>query len=278
MGWRLPILAGIENLIEKESIAGKVLVNNMDAWRMVSDVYEMMIIDLASFFAGLVNGTKGVCQLNQYLPLLQVRSQPPPLEDFAGLATRSGERDSDLWDLACADYSHKIACFKYLFPDRAIGHKANRVDVENLQSRLRALVQAVKQARDKFHAHRYEEWQQQYPHLIEVQDAPRWFEIAQDLLNKLRFVVLETNYGYPDPDLTSEDETAQDLFDIMLHGSTLQFYEKIGARSASGDDAYYWRLRNDFYASAEWNGERRSWTFAGEGQGTPPQTHEKDGI
>jgi hypothetical protein len=261
---RLALVLELESELGRHLVEDKVMVRNHDVYQAASDVYEMMIIDLASFLTGLASSPKGLEQLNNALPILRVDAARPAAEDFAGKATRPGERDQDLHHLAVERYQYRVACFKRLFPNRSAGEKTQRDDVADLKDRVRALVKVVKRARDKFHAHRYEGWTTDGPGRLPAKDVATWFEFAEDLMNCVGIVAFGSSLSYPDSESLSSFDTAQDLVDLMLHGSFALLYEKLGCRAATGADAYYWLLRDRFYAGPAWAAEKSSWKFGGD--------------
>jgi hypothetical protein len=243
---RLGLLKALERVLGEQAVDGKVRVRNHAVYRLAVDSYEMLVIDLASFFRGLLGkGGPGLTQLNNHLAKLTPGKNPTP-------KLEAGDEWKDS-DLDTVEYECRRQAFAGLFPE-CTRRKPRQEDVQKLKDRLDTLSNDCRQLRDTVHAHKYERGEKtttlQRLQLAKVEEL---LDDAEKVVNGLRLLGMKSTFGYPrSPDDT---ETAQDLRDIMLHGSINAFCIKLGIGNGK-QDPWYWQRRRDFYASDAKGGAR----------------------
>lgn len=229
---RLGLLKPLERMLNGQSFKNDLV------YLMVLDSYEMIVIDLASFFRGLLQkGGPGLNQLNNHLSRLK-RGKPP--------VDPSGSRNAEEWmnrHRAQEIYDSRLQAFERLFPD-CTGPYPQQSDVRKLKARLDRLSESCVSARDSFHAHRYEK-KKKTGRPLTLPEIESLFVDVQSMFNDLRLVALEGHFGYGD--IPEEDQIAMDLRDIILHGTIGAFCNKLGLGDGRVSDRYYWQLRDEFY-------------------------------
>jgi hypothetical protein len=241
-GERLGLLKALERVLGEQAVDGKVRVRNFAVYRLAVDSYEMLVIDLASFFKGLLGGGgPGLTQLNNYLAKLTPGKEP------RGKPTTPDERE----DLALEKVQHdyRREAFAKLFPECAT-RQPRQEDVQKLKDRLDALSERCRKLRSTVHAHKYEREEKAtaLPRL-KLAEIESLLGEAEDAVNGLRLLGMKSTFVYPDS--TEDIVTAEDLRDIMLHGSVNAFCNKLGIGDGEGDP-WYWQRRKAFYEGDGW--------------------------
>lgn len=247
----LALLKAMEASLVAQSVAGKIQVKNHAVYRLVTDSYEMLVINLASYFSGLLQTGPGLNQLNNYLSKLAPGKAPK------GSPKTWEERDN--LDIKRLNHERCMSAFLHLFPDCA-SEKPSQEDVQRLKDHLDGLSKKCRDLRNDIHAHRYEKKNNEVlADALELSEIEKLFSEAQQTLHGLRLLVLNSTFAYGEP--MNEDETAKDLREIMLHGSFNNFCIKLKWGEGNEANRWYWQRRDDFYDSDSWSAERTSWGF-----------------
>ena len=246
---RLALLIPLEKTLQAHAKSGKVMVRNWALYRMALDSYGMLVIDLASFFTGLLRKGSGLNQLNNHLSSL-------------GRPKRKAKDKSHLVDdddTSEIQFGARQDAFLLLFPS-ASGERPTQDDVRALKTRIASLSQDCKTLRDNFHAHKYEKDNKNEPHAhLQLAEIRKLMDQVEETFNALRLLALDSTMHYSTP--SDESETASDLRDLIIHGSANTFCAKIGVGTPGGNGRYYWELRDSYYSGEAWQTEVAGWNF-----------------
>lgn len=248
---RLGLLKALEKTLGEQTVAGTVRVADHAVYQLAMDSYEMLVIDLASFFKGLLDKSgPGLNQLNNYLSKLKPGKEPK--------GRPKTYEEQDQLDLKKITYQCRVKAFERLFPDCHSG-KPSQGDIQKLKDRLDELSKCCREVRHNVHAHRYEQKKNNGTAVahLELSEIEALFVEVQDTFNALRLLVLNSIFDYGDP--SEPDETAKDLREIILHGSFNNFCLKLGIGDGTEANRWYWQLRDEFYGSPAWSEEKASW-------------------
>lgn len=122
-------------------------------------------------------------------------------------------------------------------------------DIDDLRSAVRTELEPVVLDRDSFRAHPYERGQKANARMLALTDIAASLDSAEGLLNDLRLLVNNSTFGYSYQSLTSPDDAAADLVDLLLFGSIFRFATLIGANALETTRAYWWQRRDAFLAA-----------------------------
>lgn len=220
---RESFLSTLQQLLGESSRDGQISVHNDIVYRMASDSYELFVIDLASFGKGAYERGGFLNHLNSHLSEL-LRHRPKKKEDPEYLP------------------NNRAQAYKQLFPD-AVGETPKQADIYKLNGRWRACTEQAVALRNKVHAHRYQ-GNQDYSgvNFYSLEEARQCLEELAGILNNIRLLRDSSTLAYDSMNGADEEETAEDIRDLILHGNINSFVRKLGI-------TIYRKLRDDFYAS-----------------------------
>ena len=259
-GERLALLKGLEKVLAEQADDGIVRVANRAVYQLALDSYEMLVIDLASFFRGMLQKGPGLNRLNNHLSQLTPGKEPKAASRprAATADVYVGTVDDDAPWLAKYLHGHRRDVLHRLFPD-CTSDKPSQEDVKKLKDRVYDLAERCITLRDSVHAHKYEHKNTDAVEVEEIErmklaDVEELLEHAQSIVNDLRLLGLRSTFGYPHS--KADVETAKDLRDIIIHRSINRLCERLGIGDGSDDDPWFWQRRDAFYESDEWHRER----------------------
>jgi hypothetical protein len=261
---RLYFLKAILGEIEKVTGGKKFNIKNDVIWQMMSDSYEMLIIDLASLYRGMCESGGFFGKLKHFSPTLRKKShrsievgEPTILQHGKNMTPADLERvkkqaQTELKKLYAQGIEEALL---ELFPElkEAQDKKANHDHIEALKDRFWNLNVELVRERDNFSAHRYESKNDSFENLkrIGLPAVEAHFQRLEKMMNAIRLVAFNSTFSYSNMNLASSPRAAEDIVDLLMNGSFNNVFNKFGISEElnriGGEPPYYYLFRENFY-------------------------------
>lgn len=231
---RWELLKEIQETLQRHSRDGYFVPANYFAHYLISDGFEMFVIDLASF-------AKSNTQKGGLLP---------------GLKQRTKELERRILDEPEKHRQKYINhSYAYLFPYSS-GDRPSNEDIDLLIERWTAETQRIVDVRNQLHAHKHERSNRSLtPQPITSDEIINCLEFFERALNSLRLLHNDSTLDYHTIDRNEIHDTAHDLADIVLLGSS----ENAQGRFMRANSEEPWRRREDYYLSDHWRDTQDGW-------------------
>jgi hypothetical protein len=226
---RLFFLTSFEKALRDLTRQKPFTIWNDIVWRSSYDVWDMLVIDLASLTKGMVSqgGFFNSLQANSHMlkPIPKKSMSAPPgtihsLKPISALDRRQliAELDRSFVDMM---YQHNREALFRLFPNLKGRQpfKINHQDISDLKDRFALLAQEIENDRNAHRAHRYEREENTTATRLSIEKLKTKFEEIESLLNDLKLTFEGAQLGFLDMNFASTEETAKDLVFMILFGS-----------------------------------------------------------
>lgn len=205
-------------------------IDNTVVWDAILAKRDLLVIHFASWIRGMATGGGLFGQLRAH-HLRELR-----------VAFESVCADT-------ADIGRRRARVVSRFSAAEQRGRLDPADIDELRSAVRTELEPVVLDRDSFRAHPYERGQKANARMLALTELAASLGSAEELLNDLRLLVHNSTFRYSYQSLTSADEAAADLVDLLLFGSIFSFATLIGANALETTSAYWWQRRDAFLAA-----------------------------
>jgi hypothetical protein len=213
---RLFALQAFEEELQRVIRNKDFLIRNDLVWLFVSDTWDMLIIDLASWIDGVLKegGLIGQIGAGHVSELPRARAWRDPME----------QRHEDL--TRTHDGNH-AAAYQRLFPN-STGPKPEWVDLKALGERFRAATKHVDKDRNQHRAHRYAGKVKPSAAKLTVPEIAAAFEICERLMLDLRLAGAHSCFSYHDLSGSNAKVVGRDLVDMVICGTSIQMRMAMG--------------------------------------------------
>jgi hypothetical protein len=86
--------------------------------------------------------------------------------------------------------------------------------------------------------------------LLNLPELATLFEGIEAIINGIRLIGTRSSYMYNAPVLADVERTAEDLVDLVLHGSINMAFNRFSEAAGGNRRPYYWELRASYYKQA----------------------------
>lgn len=228
---RLYFLLEFEKQLDQITKGEKFKIKNDIIYRMIFDVWDMLVIDFASLAKGML-GAGGLfnqikANLHEVKPLSRKKvSTPKGNIHFMGELPSEEELDAIKIELD-KDFAEQMikinreTLYK-LFP-KAKGRDPLKIrpeDIDDLKVEFEKMIGDVVDDRNKHRAHKFENVQDKASFKqLSFKILKNKFDEVEDLMNSIRLVVSDSTFGYSDMNFANKSEVANDLVTMILWGS-----------------------------------------------------------
>jgi hypothetical protein len=215
---RLPFIKAYDEEIRFRIDLKTVWRRNEGVYQAMRDSYDMLVIDLASLREGMVSKDGVLNQLAKHLELFQPFTWNNVSHEPAGLASPmpiDGKEAVERWEREQkALYLNQA--LKRLFPGSP---PVTEKCVPALIKRFRDETEPMMSDRNRVRAHRYEGASRDPSFFQTIPSVESQIGVFEQYLNDLYAVTENGMYSMEPPLRASPHTTAQDLVDLVQHGS-----------------------------------------------------------
>jgi hypothetical protein len=214
--------------------------------QMLNDSYSMLIIDLASLF-DLLGQQRGFFEkLKAHAAML---SRANILETVQ--KNEHGLSDDFLRNRVTVSMEKALI---RLFPKTEdLNAIVSDKDIELLRSEIQKSASDLKDDRSKLRAHRFEIPERVKANIrpVTLADVRKYFDLLEDTMNAIRLVTLSSQLTYDDMNAMNVDTAAQDIVDMLLHGTINEIFSEFGISqelsSKGSNRIFFWQFRESFH-------------------------------
>ena len=244
----------------------RIQFKNDIIWRLFQDSFANQIVDTGSLLKRITRGGGLLKQFSANLNkvIRPNKAYPKDLRlsiNFVGTAPSEKERttiESSILDGRRQQYAETLA---KIFPGSKTAKSGNisQNDVDCLIAEFHSKLSDLKTARDEFFAHRHETNLKGLRFgIIELESS---LEELKTLTSNIRLITSLTSYSYGNAFHANMEQTACDLIDLAVFGSTKLIAHRWGINelmSLAGKHVYTYQLREAAYEKLKEDSRNRS--------------------